>query len=522
PQYPAERLRGMLQDSAPAAVLARGALDATLGAVAAEAGVPVVDLADSSAWADRPETNPALDGLTPDHLVYVIYTSGSTGRPKGTEVPHRAIPGFFEGVDYCRFDEQQVLLQHSSTSWDALTLELWPALLTGGACVLLPAQATEPALLGRQVREHGVTTLWLTAQYFNSIVDGTPHVLEGVRQVMIGGEAVSVPHVRRALELYPELRLVNGYGPSECTVFTTCWPVPAGSAEQPVPIGAPVGDRRVYVLDHAMNPVPVGVAGELYVGGPAVARGYLNRPALTADRFVPDPFSARAGARLYRSGDRVRWRADGLLEFVGRADAQVKIRGFRVEPGEVETVLAAYAGVREARVVVREDQPGDKRLVAYLVGDVDGESLRAHLKAALPEYMVPSALVVMERLPLTAHGKLDARALPAPELQQEEWVEPTTAVEQALAAMWAEVLRVERVGVNDDFFQLGGHSLLIMRLIARVQDAFGLELSIRTVFSAPTLGAMAGEIERKVYEDILGMSDAQAEQLAELTQNTEG
>ncbi|HEX2091511.1 MAG TPA: amino acid adenylation domain-containing protein [Longimicrobiaceae bacterium] len=499
PAYPPERLHSMLEDSTPAAVLTQPSLAHLFEGT----GASLVDIATgAAAWAGQPETDPERAGLTPEHLCYVIYTSGSTGQPKGTEVPHRAIPGFFRGADYVCFDEHQVLLQHSSTSWDALTLELWPALLSGGTCVLYPGQTSEPATLGEQVRAHGVSTLWLSSAYFNSIVDTAPQILEGVRQVMVGGEALSVLQVRRALELYPQMRLVNGYGPSECTVFTTCWPVPAEFEGEEVPIGRPIGDRRVYVLDRWMNPVPAGVRGELYVGGPAVARGYLNRPALTAERFVPDPFSGRAGARLYRSGDRVRWRADGVLEFVGRVDFQVKVRGFRVEPGEIEAQLTAHPHVREAVVIAREDTPGGARLVGYVCPEggtsLTASELRGWLGERLPEYMVPSAIVLLDALPLTAHGKVDRRALPAPEhaSAREPRGAPGTPAEEVLAEVWAELLRVERVGTRESFFHLGGHSLLAMRLVSRVREVFGVELPLRALFEAPTVAGMAERVER--------------------------
>ncbi|HEX8272375.1 MAG TPA: non-ribosomal peptide synthase/polyketide synthase [Longimicrobiaceae bacterium] len=436
---------------------------------------------------------------SPDHLAYVVYTSGSTGTPKGTEVPHRAIPGFFRGVEYARWDESTVVLQHSSVSWDALTLELWPALLSGGTCVLGPGRSPEPAALGEQVRAHGVNTLWLTSAYFNLVVDTCPELLAGVRQVMTGGETVSAPHARRALELHPGLRLVNGYGPSETTVFATCFPVPADFAGASIPVGRPVGDRRVYVLDRRSEPAPTGVPGEVCIGGPAVARGYLGRPELTAERFVPDPFG-EPGARLYRTGDLARWRADGRLEFAGRTDAQVKVRGFRIEPGEVEGALLRHPAVRECVVVAREDRPGEKRLVAYVVcaGDAPGAGeLREHLLGLLPGYMVPGAFVALERLPLTANGKTDRRALPAPEAgaARERHVAPRTPTEQVLAGIWADVLRVDRVGATDGFFELGGHSLLVMRVVARVRETFGMELTVREVFAAPTVEQLAARVE---------------------------
>jgi acyl carrier protein len=271
----------------------------------------------------------------------------------------------------------------------------------------------------------------------------------------------------------------------------------------------------MYVLDASGAPAPVGVAGELYVGGAGVARGYLGRAALTAERFVPDPFLAEGGARMYRTGDLGRWRVDGALEFLGRTDFQVKIRGFRIEPGEIEAALREHEGVHECAVLAREDA-GDKRLVAYVVGDVETEALRAHVRRSLPEYMVPAAFVPLEALPLTPNGKLDRKALPAPDFAPaaERYVAPRTAVEEVLAEIWAEVLRLERVGVHDSFFDLGGHSLLIIRLLADIRATFDLEISIRTVFSKPTLEAMAGEIERRIYEDVATMSDFEVEQLA--------
>ncbi|HEX7242133.1 MAG TPA: amino acid adenylation domain-containing protein, partial [Longimicrobiaceae bacterium] len=484
PAYPAERLAFMLADADARIVLTQERLRGRLPELSVE--LVVLD-------GELPEHDdaPLPADVSPESLAYVIYTSGSTGQPKGTEVPHRAIPGFFRGVEYVRFDEDTVTLQHSSTSWDALTLELWPALLSGGRCVLLPAQSSEPALLGEQVRAHGADTLWLTAAYFNLIVDTTPEILPGVAQVMIGGEAVSAPHVRRALELHPGLRLVNGYGPSECTVFTSCYAVPRDFDAPVVPIGRPVGDRRVYLLDRGLTPVPVGVPGELFVGGPAVARGYLGRAELTAERFVPDPFG-EPGARLYRSGDRVKWRADGLLEFVGRTDFQAKIRGFRVEPGEVAGMLAAHPQLREAAVVAR-----DGSLVAYVVGTATAGELREHLRASLPEYMVPTLFVMLDALPLTPNGKVDRRALPAPEsfAADGEYVAPRTPTEEVLAGIWAEVLGAGRVGVHAHFFDLGGHSLLATRVVSKVRGAFGVELPLRALFEEPTVTGLAGRVD---------------------------
>jgi acyl-coenzyme A synthetase/AMP-(fatty) acid ligase/acyl carrier protein len=309
--------------------------------------------------------------------------------------------------------------------------------------------------------------------------------------------------------------LWNVYGPTETTIWSMSQPVRGDSAGGQVPIGRPVANTRVYVLDGAGEPVPMGVSGELYIGGAGVVRGYLERPEQTAERFVADPFGGEPGARLYRTGDLARWRADGAIEYLGRLDFQVKIRGFRIELGEIEARLAEHPGVRDVVVMARAGTD-EQRLVAYVVGSVDAEGLRAHLRRSLPEYMVPSAFVVLDALPLTPNGKLDRKSLPAPgnPADTERYVAPRTPVEELLAEIWAEVLRLERVGVHDNFFDLGGHSLLIMRLLAKVQATFDLELSIRTVFSMPTLEAMAGEIERMVYEDIATLSESEAEQLA--------
>ncbi|HEX2207708.1 MAG TPA: non-ribosomal peptide synthetase, partial [Longimicrobium sp.] len=418
---------------------------------------------------------------------------------------------------YVSFGPGDRIAQASNASFDAIAFETWGALLNGATLVGVGRDVLlSPHALRSFLRDERITTLYQTTALLNQLSREQPDIFSPLREVLFGGQAADADGVRRILAAGGPDRLLHMYGPTETTAWSSYEQVERVAEDAlTVSVGRATGNQRVYLLDAALQPVPIGVPGEAYVGGEGVVRGYLDRPALTAERFVPDPFSGAPGSRMYRTGDRLKWTTEGRLEFVGRIDDQVKIRGFRIEPGEVESVLTGHPGVREARVIVREDTPGEPRLVGYVVGGADGEELRAHLRRSLPEYMVPGAFVAMERLPLTPNGKLDVKALPAPGVGA-AWVEPSTPVEQALAALWAEVLRVERVGAGDDFFQLGGHSLLIMRLIARVQDAFGVELSIRTVFAAPTLAAMAAAVEAKIYEDILGMDDAQAEELAEL------
>ena len=504
--YPVERLQFILEDSAPVALLVSsdGQSLANLGS-AIHAGIQVIDLANEDVFTNLPETNldRAETGIDPENLAYVIYTSGSTGEPKGSEIPHRSIPGFIFGTDYVRFDEETVLLQHSSVSWDAFTLELWSALLRGGRSVLAQQRVLSAEDIRKYVQERGVNTLWLTAAQFNSIVESDVECLRGVKYLLSGGETASVMHIRRALERLPSMRVVNGYGPSECTVFSSCYVVPGELPEALIslPIGKPIGDRRMYVLDQAMNVAPVGVVGEAYVAGASVARGYLRRPDLTAERFVPDPYGAEGGRRLYRTGDLVRWRREGTIEFVGRNDFQVKVRGFRIELGEIEAILQQQSGVRGCAVVAKSGANGSKRLVAYVVGDRDCEDLRRDLKGELPAYMVPSVIVALQELPLTSNGKVDRQALEKLEDLDgsgEHYEAPRTPVEEQLAEIWAAVLEVTRVGRHDNFFDLGGHSLLAVAMVSRFRDTFGIDVQVHTIFESPTIAELAEVIERSL------------------------
>jgi amino acid adenylation domain-containing protein len=468
-------------------------LDGTL-----PSGLPRV-LVEEVPWQQLPSSAPA-SGVTSRNLAYVVFTSGSTGRPKGVAVEHRSLQRLLHAPRYAHLGPEETFLLIAPVSFDASVLELWGPLAFGGRLVVFPPQSpSDLDLLARVLTSHRVTTLHLTSGLFSQAVDLKLDALRGLRQVLTGGDVVSAPHVKRALQAL-RIPVTACYGPTEATLFTSCLRMTeVGQVGPSVPIGRPLSNTQVYLLDRHYQPVPVGVPGELFVGGPGVARGYLGRPHLTAERFIPDPFSAEPGARLYRTGDQARWRLDGVLEFLGRADNQVKVRGFRIELAEVEAALLACAGVREAVAVVREDVPGDKRLVGYLSADasLDISALRATLQQRLPEYMVPSALVRLDALPLTANAKVDRKALPAPDsaLTARAFVAPRTATEQRLASVFAEVLRVEKVGLHDSFFELGGHSLLATQVISRLRAAFEVELPLRALFEAPTLERLALKVD---------------------------
>ncbi|MGX7827901.1 amino acid adenylation domain-containing protein [Actinokineospora sp. 24-640] len=427
--------------------------------------------------------------VSPDDVACVMFTSGSTGRPKGVVSSHRALVGTLLAQDYATFGRGEVFLQCSPVSWDAFSLEFWGSLAFGGTCVLHPGQRPEPAVVADLVARHGVTMLQVSSSLFNYLVDEHPEAFAALRVAFTGGEPASAVHVARVLAACPGLAVANGYGPAESMGFTTVHPLTSDVAG-PVPIGRPVVNKRAYVLDNRLQPTPPGVTGEVYLGGAGLARGYLGKPGLTAERFVADPHGL-PGERMYRTGDLARWSGDGVLEFVGRADDQVKVRGFRVEPGEVEAALARCPGVTHAAVIVRQDVGKPARLVGYAVSTVDGPTLRERLADTLPEHLVPAAVVVLEQLPITANGKLDKAALPAPEFTADSAGRaPRDAREELLCGLFAEVLDVESVTVDDSFFDLGGHSLLAARLTARAREVLGVDLGVRDVFAHPTVAAL--------------------------------
>src|SRR5262245_41417317 len=419
---------------------------------------------------------------------YVMYTSGSTGSPKGVMVSHRAIGRLTLNCGYADFNECDRVAFAANPAFDASTMEVWAPLLNGGSVVVIDRdEFLEPVRFARLLEEHGITTLFLTTAIFNQYARAIPEALAGLRFLLCGGERSDPPSFARMLEQSGPEHLIHCYGPTESTTFAVTHEVrEVRGDEETIPLGRPINNTRIYVLDANGQPSPIGVSGELRIGGDGVALGYHNRPEQTAESFLPDPFGREAGGRIYKTGDLVRWLPDGKIEFIGRNDFQVKIRGFRIEPGEIESKLAGHPQVREAVVLAREDDDRGKRLVAYYTGEeIGAETLRAHLSVALPEYMVPSAYVYLETLPLTPNGKLDRRALPAPEgvaYVRREYEPPVGETETRLARIWTDALKLERVGRHDNFFELGGHSMLALTVIERMLHG-GLFADVRDLFT---------------------------------------
>src|SRR5229473_2686472 len=500
PEYPPERLGYMLEDARVPVLLTQERIRERLP----ESDARIVEL--DKEWEQiARESSEDLPSVTAgENAAYVMYTSGSTGRPKGVVINHGSLINVLSSMQgRIGAKEEDRFLFSTTLSFDIAGLELYLPLLTGGRVLVVEGIKTLQKDSGRMIEDLQTTT----------IVQATPSgwkLLLNTRwasstelkmKMLCGGEALEADLASELLK--HGAALWNVYGPTETTIWSSIREVQDEAAGTLVPIGRPIANTQMYVLDLDLHPVPVGVAGELYIGGAGLGRGYLNQPGMTAEKFVANPYSKESGARMYRTGDLGRWRTDGELEFLGRIDEQVKIRGYRIEPGEIEAVLREQGGVREAAVVAREEE-GQKRLVAYVVWEEgDGKpsvgELRKVLQGRLPEYMVPSAFVFLERLPLTANGKLDRRALPAPggerPEQEREYVGPRTAVEEILCGIWAKVLKLERVGVEDNFFELGGHSLLATQAVSQIRQVFNVELELRRLFESPTVAGLAVAVE---------------------------
>ncbi|HEX8336488.1 MAG TPA: amino acid adenylation domain-containing protein, partial [Pyrinomonadaceae bacterium] len=503
PAHPAERLRFMVEDAGAGAVLVR---DEPLLSLAEGVEARVICLERERAQIAREDAVAVGSGAAPDNLAYVIYTSGSTGRPKGVQCSHRGVVNLLADAqsrmplaagDVCSF--------WVSLSFDVSVYEIFSSLLSGATLNIVPEEvrADGAAFVG-WLAENEITSGYVPAFVLPEL-SGWVEKEErrpALRRLLVGVEPIEEELLAAVQSGIPGLHIFNGYGPTEATVYATLYQMPAnGGQRRRTPVGRPIANTRAYVLDSRMGPVPVGVVGELYLGGEGLARGYLNRPGLTAERFVPDPFSAESGARMYRTGDLARYLDDGEIVFVERADQQLKVRGFRVEPGEVEAALESHTHVRACHVTSNGDGAA-ARLVAYVVAepgcDLTSGELRQRLKERLPEYMIPSAFVMLEALPLTPNGKIDRARLPAPECEWSDGVdhtEPRTPTEEVLAGIWCEVLGRERVGVGENFFEAGGHSLLATQVVARARAAFDVELSLRAVFEYPTVADLGAAVD---------------------------
>jgi amino acid adenylation domain-containing protein len=494
PEYPLQQLSFVLRDCGVRFVVTSGESAARVPSD----GITLLPM-DSPEFTKKSCDNPSVP-VRPNNLAYVMYTSGSTGHPKGVEIEHRSIVRLLFGIDYFDLDETKTMLQFGPFTFDAATLEIWGPLLHGGKCVLYPGKVPSVKELGELLRVHHVTTALLTASWFNMTIDEDPQVLAGLQQLAPCGEALSVPHIRRAMELLPNVELINGYGPTETTTFACCHKIrhlPGPSATS-IPIGSPIANTECYILDQNLQPVPVGVKGELYIGGVGLARGYRNQPDLTQERFIRNPFSDDPQSRLYKTGDAARFLPDGTIDYLGRLDDQVKIRGFRIELGHLETILRQHPKVQDAACTVLGENT-HKQLAAYLVyskgSDGSSMEMREYVRTMVPPYMVPDKFVTLDAIPLGRNGKVDRRSLPTPDsvaaASPRIPAVPQDDIEKEMVQLWEKLFPRQSIGCDDDFFSLGGNSLLAAKLVVRVEKAFGKRVSLASIVAAPTLKQFA-------------------------------
>ncbi|MEA2176285.1 MAG: hypothetical protein QOD00_3877, partial [Blastocatellia bacterium] len=520
PQYPLERLSLMIEDAGGPVLLTQEHLLDRLPP--SESKVVCVD-SDWNVILQQRADN-LQERLRPENLAYVIYTSGSTGKPKGVMISHDAICNrLFWMQEAYQLSASDRVLQKTPYTFDVSVWEFfWPLLNGAQLVVARPGGHQDSAYLVRLIIERQITVLHFVPSMLQAMLEEPAfEKCDSLREVICSGEALPYNLQERVFERLKTTSLRNLYGPTEAAVDVTHWTCERASQERGVPIGRPIANIHIHILDEHLEPVAIGVPGHLHIGGVGLARGYFHQPHLTAEKFIPDPHSSIHGARLYRTGDLARYLPDGAIEFMGRLDHQIKLRGNRIEAGEVEAALVQHSGVREAVVVVREDTPGDKRLVAYVVCNreqgTSTDELRVHLKRLLPEYMIPSAYVALDELPLTANGKLDRQSLPAPDTSRpavaSELVQPRNSLEEALALLWAKTLGVAQVGVFDNFFELGGHSVLATQLITRLQEVFPTDLPLLTLFfQDPTVAGLAGAITQGVEDE------AEVQKIAETMQ----
>ncbi len=499
PTYPKERFDLLLEETRTSVVLTTRSLASSvlagrdLTSVLVDESLPVATPSD--------DMNPEPAG-GPRNLAYVMFTSGSTGRPKGVLIENRSIVRLVRNTNYCEFGPEHTHLLFAPISFDASTLEIWGALLNGGRLVVMPPQTSSLKDLAGTIREQGVTTLWLTSGLFNLMVEQHLADLHGVRQLLAGGDVLSARHVRMVLENLPQCRLINGYGPTENTTFTCCHSMRRGDVvPDSVPLGRPISNTQVYILNEQMQPAAVGETGELYCAGDGLARGYLNSPSTTAEKFVSNPFVDDPEAKMYRTGDLARWCQDGTIEFRGRIDNQVKILGHRIEPGEIETVLGQHPGVQQVCVVSQGDEVGSKRLVAYYVASDNPHTapaeLKSYLTGKLPQYMIPAFFVSLAAMPLSPNGKIDRAALPAPTVVIEAPKPGDAAsspLEETLKTLWRRALQVSQIGLDDNFFDLGADSLTIVSVHSKLQKTIQREIPVTDLFEFTTIRTLTNHL----------------------------
>jgi amino acid adenylation domain-containing protein len=493
PDYPTERLTFMLNDVRARLVVT----DMSCALAFAKSRVEIVRLDLDSQTIALESSNNRAAAAASYNLIYVMYTSGSTGQPKGVMIEHRGVVRLVKNTDYANFDSSERFLQMAPISFDASTLEIWAPLLNGGSLVLMRPGRVSLEEIGETIRRQNVTSAWLPTGLFNLMVDQHIEALQPLRQLITGGDAGSVAHFRKALEKLPGVRIINGYGPTETTTFAVCLTVhPEHLTESSVPIGYPIANTDVWVLDAELDPVSTGATGEIYIGGPGVARGYLNRPELTAERFVVPRWANTRSTRLYRTGDLARWRNDGTLEYLGRFDDQVKLSGYRVEPSEVATALREHPAVRDAIVIAEQGPDGRKRLIAYVVPcsrpGLLSHELREFLQLKLPQFMVPAEFVTLEKIPLTHNGKADRSSLSR---STRKVMISSLAVDDSLAeniaSVWRKILHIETVVYEDNFFDLGGDSLLLISVHSKLQTLLDRKFAVTDLFEFPTIASLA-------------------------------